>query len=221
MSPKALSIALGLHFLPLLACSVSTDEDVNVLDESPEADSIAATGPINSAGSSTEVWSVNAAWSDRDADGKTWEDRYSAWVASFKKIPGQNWGDTIEIPTPYGARKFPGPALECAEVAMTLRIAFASWHHLPFLLTGWENGKALYASHLGFVNADGSAAKGFPLFRAQYKDYEKTWKDGQAWPSDAKLRALHLGSDDTNSFLSDQGGAGAYFDELFLNKRVG
>src|SRR5690349_1537988 len=142
MSPKALSIALGLHFLPLVACSVSTDEDVNVLDESPEADSIAASGPINSAGSSAEVWSVNAAWSDRDADGKTWEDRYSAWVASFKKIPGRNWGDTIEIPTPYGARKFPGPALECAEVAMTLRITFASWHHLPFLLAGFDNGKA-------------------------------------------------------------------------------
>lgn len=222
MSPRTLAIALGLHFLPLVACTVATDEE-NMLDESPEADSIAVSGPVNVAGSSTEVWSVTAAWSDRNADGHTWSEEYALWTSSFKKIPGASWGDTIEIPTPYGARKLPGPALECAEVAMALRITFASWHHLPFLLGGWDAkaGRSLYASHLGFVYSDGTAAKGFPLFRAQYKDYEKSWKSGQAWPSDAGLRKLHLGSDDANAFLADQGGAGSYFDELFLNKRVG
>jgi hypothetical protein len=218
MSPRSLGIALGLQFLPLLACSVSSDDE-NVLDQSPEADSVSMSGPANSAGSSAEVWSVNAAWSDKAPSGHTWEEEFSVWVGSFKKIPG----DTIEIPSPYGARKLPGPALECAEVAMTLRITFASWHHLPFLLGAWDSkaNKAMFASHLGFVYADGTAVKGFPLFRAQYKDFEKTWHEGQAWPSDAQLRKLHLASDDTNSFLSDQGGAGSYFDELFLNKRVG
>lgn len=226
MSPRKLAIVLGLHFLPLVACSAATDDETG-LDQSPEADSISTSGPANNAGSSAEVWSVTAAWTDKAPSGRTWSEEFSTWVGSFEKIPGasSSWtqGDTIEIPTPYGARKFPGPALECAEVAMTLRIAFASWHHLPFLLGGWDSkaGRSMFASHLGFVYSDGSAVKGFPLFRAQYKDYEKSWKDGQAWPSDASLRKLHLGGDDANAFLSDQGGAGAYFDEMFLNKRVG
>jgi hypothetical protein len=47
-----------------------------------------------------------------------------------------------------------------------------------------------------------------------------------AWPKDATLRNYHLGSDDTVPWLPSTGstacpGAGAYFDEMFLNKRVG
>jgi hypothetical protein len=206
----------------LAACSGAPEDEESSLSESPEADSIAASGPVNVAGSPTEVWSVSHAWSDRDASGKTYEEKFSEWVSSFKKIPGASWGETIEIPTPYGKR-LPGPALECAEVAMTLRVAFASYNHLPFFISGWDDraGKMLYAGHFGFVYADGSNAKGFPQFRVQYKDYEKSWKEGSAWPSDPALRKLHLGSDDTNAFLGSDAGAGAYFDELFLNKRVG
>lgn len=210
-----------IGFLALAACSASSDGGEEGLFESPEADSISQSGPVNIAGSATEVWSVTHAWSDR-VDGITYEEKFAQWIESFAKIPGSNWGDTIEITTPYG-KKIAGPALECAEVAMTLRIAFASFNHLPFYLSGWDSnaGKMLYAGHFGFVYADGSPAKKFPLFKSQYKDFEKSWKQGTTWPSDPALRKLHLGGDDTNAFLGDDAGAGAWLDEILLNKRVG
>ena len=221
----------------LAACSANPGDLVegDTLDQSPEADTVSASGPVATSGSGTEVWSVTNAWTDRDtteakkagvawgaSSGLTWEQKYAAWVDSFKKVPGTGYGDTVEIPTPFGARKLVGPVLECAEVAMTLRVTFASWYHLPFYLTGWDSkaGRAMFAGHMGFVYADGTPAKGFPSFRAQYKDYEKQWKDGAAWPSDDALRKLHLGSDDANEALGGEG-AGAWFDEAFLNKRAG
>jgi hypothetical protein len=226
-----------LALLPLAACSAAPDrlEEGDTLDQSPEADTVSASGPVANPGGATEVWSVTNAWTDRDtvegkkagvawgaSSGLTWEQKYAAWVNSFKKIPSSGWGDTVEITTPFGTRTMPGPALECAEVAMFLRITFSSWYHLPFYLTGWDSkaGRSMFAGNFGFVYSDGSVAKGFPSFRAQYKDYEKSWKDGQAWPSDASLRKMHLGGDDANEFLKGEG-AGAYFDEMFLNKRVG
>lgn len=226
-----------LALLPLAACSAAPDgfEEPETFDQSREAETIAASGPVANNASASEVWSVTNAWTDRNTteakkagvawgsgSGLTWEQKYAAWVSSFKKIPSSGWGDTVEIPTPYDARAMPGPALECAEVAMTLRITFSSWYHLPFYLTGWDSkaGRAIFAGHFGFVYSNGNGAKGFPSFRVQYKDYERAWKGGQAWPNDASLRKLHLASDDANESLQGAG-AGAYFDELFLNKRVG
>lgn len=235
MKLRALLSLLALA--PLVGCSAGTDgfEEVETFDQSPEADTVSASGPVVTTGSATEVWSVSNQWTDRDtteakkagvawgaSSGLTWEQKYAAWINAFKKIPSSGWGDTIEIATPFGARTLPGPTLECAEVAMALRITFSSWYHLPFYLTGWDSkaGRAMFAGHFGYVYSDGTIAKGFPAFRSQYKDYEKSWKDGQAWPSDPSLRKLHLGSDDANEFLKGAG-AGAYFDELFLNKRAG
>lgn len=235
-------LVLGLALLPIAAmgCSAATDEEAPLdepLDSVPDALVDGMRGPVVVSGASTEVWSVTNAWGDTSttaaklpgvawgaSSGLTWEQKYAAWVNAMKRIPGVGYGDTIEIPTPYGSRVLPGPVLECAEVAMLLRITFSSWYHLPFFLTGW-NAKAkapLFAGHFGFVDSDGRTIAGFPSFRISYKDYEKSWKDGAAWPTDAKLRKLHLGSDDGASFLAEDGaGAGAYFDELFLNKRVG
>ena len=61
--------------------------------------------------------------------------------------------------------------------------------------------------------------------KAQYGDNEKTWHAGGAWPSDASLRKKHVGDSDTVNFITNPdgtpAGAGAYYDEIFLNKRVG
>lgn len=235
---SAIAFASALAFAPLAGCSADASEDEldGPLDSVPDALGENARGPLASDGSATEVWSVTNAWTDTKtveankagvawgaSSGLTWEQKYAAWIGAMKRIPAASWGDTIEIATPYGARTLPGPALECAEVAMLLRITFASWYHLPFFFTGW-NAKArapLFAGHMGFVGSDGRGAAGFPTFKLSYKDYEKSWKEGASWPTDAKLRSLHLGSDDANSFLGEGAGAGTYFDELFLNKRVG
>jgi hypothetical protein len=238
---RFLRLALASLVLFAPACAVSSGEGdgelEGPLDQVPEAIGESMTGPVAAPGAASEVWSVTNAWMDKSTpeakkagiawdagSGLTWEEKYARWIGSMKKIPSdRGWGESFEIPTPYGARTLHAPTLECAEVALLLRVTFASWYHLPFYLTGWDaaSKRSLYAGHFGFVYSDGSIAKGFPAFKTRYKDFEKTWKEGQSWPKDAALRSLHLGSDDGVPFLEPGAGAGAYFDELFLNKRVG
>ncbi len=209
------------------------------LDEVPEEgkfDGTAANGPRASAGIATEVWAVRRAWTDVTPEagmaweansGLDWEQKFDRWVAGFTtEARHHGSGQTFVMPTPYGERRFHAPTLECAEVALFLRATFASWHHLPFFVTGWDSRgrQSLYAGHFGFVNSSGARVANFPTFRTSYRDHEASWRVGQAWPSDSRLRGMRLGDDDTVAFLSEDGvdrGAGAYFDELFLNKRVG
>jgi len=203
-------------------------------------DGSAARGPRVSAGVATEVWSVSNAWADTDTaaarragmawgedSGLDWEEKFDLWVASFELEDRHHGsGQTFIMTTPYGERSFHAPTLECAEVAYLLRAAFASWYHLPFYVQGWdsEGRQALYVGHFGFINASGERVGKFPTFRSSYRDYEGDWSPGQPWPSDSRLRGYRLGDDDAIEFLSTDGrevGAGAYFDEIFLNKRVG
>lgn len=200
-------------------------------DEAKES----VSGPMGISGSPTEVWSIKNQWADRDTanaklagvswaanSGLSWEEKYRKWVASFGKTDGASWGKTIQIPTPYG-KTVGAPVLECAETAMFLRITFASWYHLPFYLEGWDSkGKQrMFAGHFGFVNASGARISPFPWFKTAYQDKEASWQAGQPWPSDAALRKMHLGGDDAVTQLEPGAGAGAYFDDLFLNKRAG
>jgi len=198
-------------------------------------------GPVVRSGAAWEVWPADNAWSDKDTpaakkagvawgedSGLTWEEKYDAWVATMETMPSDSgWGTTVSLKTPFGDKKLPAPTLECAEVAMFLRVTFASWYHLPFYLRGWdaETKQAVFAGHFGFVDAAGNGMGKFPRFKEKYKDYEKTWKVGDAWPSDSVLRSRRLADDDTVSFLTgpdgEELGAGAYFDEIFLNKRTG
>jgi hypothetical protein len=226
--------ALVLALLALVGC-----EDEGTKTEALEV--VDTSGPVVRSGSSTEVWSATNAWMDTDTaaakkpglawpanSGLTWEQKYQRWVQSLEVVPGSNGSsDTIAVKTPYANRTLPGPTLECAEVSIFLRVAFASWYHLPFFVKGWDaaNKRYLFAGHFGFVSADGSGAAQFPAFKTKYKDFESTWKEGSPWPTDTVLRSRRLASDDTVEFLTgpngEEVGAGAYFDEVFLNKRVG
>ncbi len=226
-APSALDVAVG---------ETNVDGPFDELPADQKFDGSLGRGPRVAAGADTEVWAVTNRWSDASAEagiaweadsGLDWEAKFDAWVASFDTEPRvEGSGQTFIVPTPFGDRRFHAPTLECAEVAILLRATFASWYHLPFYLAGWDaqGRQTMFAGHFGFVNASGERVGNFPKFRTSYRDYEGSWRAGQAWPSDARLRRYRLGDDDAVGFLSEDGverGAGAYFDELFLNKRAG
>lgn len=184
----------------------------------------------------SEVWNVTRDWSDVDREagvawdegsGLDWEAKFDAWVGQMTPVErSSGYGQTFRIKTPFGDRELDSPTLECAEVAILLRLTFASWYNLPFFLQGWDSAgrQSLFAGHFGFINKDGAIVGRFPAFRSNYRDYTDSWNPGDAWPTDTRLRGYRLGDDDGVEFLSTDGnevGAGAYFDELFLNKRVG
>ena len=249
---RLLPLLLALPALLLPACATGApnaldeaaeetglDAPLGAVPDEGKADGVEELGPTATAGAATEVWSVRNAWTERDTtearragvawgtnSGLDWEQKYERWVGSLEVIPRASFGQTVRLRTPQGMRTFDAPTLECAEFGMFLRATFASMHGLPFFITGWDatSRQALYAGHFGFVNRSGERVRNFPLFRTAYTDHSATWRDGQPWPSDARLRGLRLGNDDTVAFLSTDGttrGAGAYFDQIFLNKRVG
>lgn len=222
------------------AADSNEEEESGELDQSQDEVREVIPGPVAKS-TDAEVWTVENQWADKTSanakkagvawkenSGLTWEEKYQAWIGSFEKADAVSWGKTIRIPAPYG-KTLDGPVLECADVAIFLRMTFAAWYHLPFYLTGWKNGQSIYFGHFGVVDKNGNAVPGFPKFRAQYRDYESTWRSGQPWPSDPTLRNRHVGSDDgaagvrvgSDKTLKQGDGAGAYLDELFLNKRAG
>ncbi len=239
----SLTAALGLVACApedgALAAETGYDEPFGEVPDELKFDGDDAVGPRVAAGAATEVWAVRNQGSVRvttgarragiawgASSGLDWEQKFDRWVASFEVVPRASSGRTFRITTPYGARAFDAPTLECAEVALFLRATFASWYGLPFFVTGWDAStrQAMYAGHFGFVTRDGASLGRFPSFRTAYADHTSRWREGAAWPSDARLRGMRLGNDDAIAFLSTGGvevGAGAYFDEMFLNKRVG
>ena len=214
----------------------------NELGESGEAVTESAGGPsvVTFASNTAAVWDATNNWADKDTaeakkagmswganSGLTWEEKYTAWYKSFGIIAAEKggWGGdskTWEFPSPQGV-KIKAGVFECADTAMVMRVLFASWYKLPFYLSGWSNGQALYAGHFGFVTKDGRPAAGFPTFRTLYKDFTSTWQAGQAWPKDSVLRTRHIGTDDGVPWIKDpaDAGAGAWYDDALLNKRVG
>lgn len=195
-------------------------------------------GPAVGAGAAdTEVWKVTAQWADTDTpaarkagmawpenSGLSWDDKYSLWIDAMKATEATNGYTTYEFITPYG-KTLPAPAVECAETAILLRATFASWYGLPFFLQGSdEHGKRVYLGHFGFRTPEARYGN-TPLFKTKYRDYSDkagTWKTS-GWPQDTALRARHLGGsqDDDQPALGEGASAGTWFDEAFLNKRVG
>lgn len=193
--------------------------------------------------SSTAVWEVENAWTDTDTpqarkagmawpenSGLDWEEKYRAWINSFERVDSTGYGETFLLKTPWG-KTIPAPALECAEVVIFLRVTFASWYDLPYFMEASDgNGNRLYFGHFGLRTAQGRWGN-MPNFKTRYADYSadaQAFIDGDIqWPSDSKLADLSIpGSfDDAQPMLDSSSGetkhAGAYFDEIYLNKRVG
>ncbi len=238
-----LSLLVASAIAANTGCAVEEDgqeDESGELEQSHDEVREVIPGPVVKS-TDAEVWAVENQWADKttanakkagvawkENSGLTWEEKYQAWIGSFEKIDGLRYGKTIRLPAPYG-KTLDGPVLECADVAIFLRMTFAAWYHLPFYMTGWKNGQSIYFGHFGVVDKNGNAVPGFPRFRSQYRDYESSWRSGQPWPSDVTLRGRHVGTDDgadgvsvgNDKKLKGSDGAGAYLDELFLNKRAG
>ncbi|MEE2755172.1 MAG: hypothetical protein VYA30_00870 [Myxococcota bacterium] len=183
-----------------------------------------------------QVWPVTQGWNEITAEsglawasdsGLTWDEKYAAWLESMQTTeqPGENGLLTFNLTTPYG-KTLLAPVLECAEVAIFLRATFASWYGLPFFLEANDAGERIYLGHFGFRRSNGAPFSGTPRFKTRYQDYTAQWTPNGPWPIDRRLRKRGLyGGGDEVPFLGQFEGkaarAGAYFDEIFVNKRVG
>ena len=205
---------------------------LEVAAEVYRTDGLHSTGPLLSGlSSTTEVWAVTGRWyhvTDEAGpaweaySGLTWDAKYAAWIDAMAPAVAEDGHVTVEVTTPWG-EALPAPRLECAEMAMFLRATFASWYGLPFMMTAWHSSVGdIHLGHFGIVDDGGTRVTGYPSYGSSYDDLTDTDSDG-AWPSDPALaaRALTTLQDDHNGFLGDDAFAGAYFDRLFRNKRVG
>lgn len=211
-------------------------------DRFGKADNAGTPGPAVSADTSeTAVWEVKNQWEDRTTaearkagiawpadSGLNWDEKYSRWVQSMGITPGyETYYDTFTLVTPWG-KTLPAPRLECAEVAMFLRVTFASWYNLPFYLQAADSSGKIYFGHMGARTASGRY-KTTPLYKSWYRDYTASMagKTNEqivaSWPKDNTLRDRAVGDGDNMGFLEGSGAkrGGQYFDEIFLNKRVG
>jgi hypothetical protein len=222
--------------------NIGEPDEIDPSETLGKADSAGRVGPsVSYDNSSTAVWTVSNKWEDTttpaakeagmawDANsGLNWDEKYSLWVSQMPRIDGHDtYYETFEFMTPWG-KNLPAPKLECAEVAMFLRITFASWYNLPFFIEGVDSkGKRIFFGHFGARDIS-ARYQTTPLYKDWYTDYTanmagKTNAQIVAdWPSDAKLRSRGLyGGGDDQEFLGADLRSGAYFDEIFLNKRVG
>ncbi len=252
MHLRGLFVACLVSILGVLpACQDETapsDEDWGIDDPTFEdfstlgkADSFGVKAlPVSVEGSETQVWEVRNQWEDRDTpearkagiawpanSGLNWDEKYALWIQSMEKTASEaGWYDTFMLTTPWG-KTLPAPKLECAELAMFLRVAFAAWYHLPFYMTAVDaHGTRVYFGHFGARTRSGRY-KNTPKYKLWYRDYTEEYADLPQeellarWPKDERLRSRGIGDDDQMDFLFPGARAGAYFDEIFLNKRVG
>jgi len=203
-------------------------------EEPPEpgkADAVLMTRavPKTADAEATQVWAATRTWTNkvdvdfspyfRRSDNITWNEAFRVFVGKLESTTAVNGYRTYKITNPWG-KTLPIAALECAEQAMFLRVAFSSWFNLPFFLEAIDGtGKRMFAGHFGFRTLTGVYSN-FPRYKTLYKDY--TANRPATWPKDEKLRAKKLGSyDDVQPMIAPNATIGAYLDELHLNKRVG
>jgi len=209
--------------------------EFDLVNDFDKADGMGAAAiPVSADGSDTAVWEVKNDWADTDTaaaraagpawpanSGLNWEQKFSLWVASLPKIDGYSY-PTFSITNPQG-KTITAPVLECAEVAYFLRVTFASWYNLPFFMEAVDGtGTRVFFGHFGWRTASGRY-KNSNLFKAWYRDYTGGNYTVANWPHDEKLRSkkLYGANDDIQPVFGPEAHAGVYFDELFLNKRVG
>ncbi len=249
--PALVAIALVLALAPSLTACSAADPELDEWElygvEGPfsngdplgKADSANVPGPwVNTNTKATQVWTARNKWEDTDTtaaraagiawpadSGLNWDEKYARWVEGMPRQAGNNtYYDTFTLTTPW-TKTVPAPKLECAEMGIFLRVTFASWYELPFFMTAVDGqGTRVYFGHFG-ARTKTQRYKNTPKYGYSYKDYSNWTQekiDAQGWPEDAKLRerGLHGGGDDM-PFIEPGARAGAYFDEIYLNKRTG
>jgi hypothetical protein len=249
--PTLIATALVLALAPSLAACSGADPEAdewalygvegpfNSGDPLGKADSANVPGPfVNTNTTATQVWTARNKWQDTDTSaasaagiawsadsGLTWDQKYSLWVDAMPRQAGNNtYYETFTLLTPW-TKTLPAPKLECAEMAIFLRVTFASWYELPFFMTAVDGGGSrVYFGHFG-ARTKTQKYKNTPNYGYSYKDYSDWTQekiDAQGWPRDEKLRERGLyGGGDDMPFIEEGALAGAYFDEIYLNKRTG
>ena len=202
-------------------------------------DSAGIPGPlVNTNTSDTQVWTARSKWEDTDTEaarkagiawpansGLTWDQKYQRWIEALPRTAGfQTYYDTFTLTTPWG-KTLPSPKLECAEMAMFLRVTFAAWYELPFYMTAVDaSGTRIYFGHFG-ARTKSSRYVNTPQYALVYRDYTSmpAAQYTQSWPRDEVLRTRGLDgpADDTDDFIEPGAHSGAYLDEIHLNKRAG
>jgi len=229
-------IAIVSLLVALTACA-DDSETVDELDPGGplgKEDSAGVTSlPVNADYSDTQAWVVKNQWEDTDTadarkagmawgenSGLNWDEKFSLWVGSFQQIPSfDSWFKTVTISTPF-AKSVQGPKLDCADLAILLRMSFASWYHLPFYLVGYDHNTAVYFGHFGVRTGTGAwpQASRWP----SYADYSNQTPDQYTanWPRDEVLRKRGISQGDDLPFLGQGARLGAFLDEIHLNKRA-
>lgn len=238
--------SFGLPMLCLLSAVAMAchSEEEDAFDEAAEldpggplgkADAIRMSGlPVHGNYASTRVWEARNRWEDTDTpaaraagiawpadSGLTWDEKYSAWVRSLAPIDGDTVSTTFELSTPWG-KTLPAPKLDCADVALVLRVSFAAWYNLPFYVVGFDGGRAVYFGHFGIRTKNGRW-NGMPRFALAYDDFSHMSPQEAlySWPTDDKLRRRGVQKGDDQPFLGEGARTGTYLDEIHLNKRAG
>ncbi|MFT6144368.1 MAG: hypothetical protein ACJATT_000934 [Myxococcota bacterium] len=239
LAPDLSAADLGTNDVPVHDLGIGKDTLGPVRDVYRSI-GLTAVGPITSGlASSTQVWPVSRSWDATDSgaglawdtnSGLSWDEKFATWVDSLTEVTGEDGHATVQVTTPWG-RTLPSPRLECAEMAMFLRVSFAAWYELPFFMSAYSPsvGHTVFYGHFGLVNGSGARLSGTPRFATSYNDYTDDFAHmsgsalDAAWPDDTSLetRAITSSRDDVVEFLGADAYAGAYFDELHLNKRVG
>ncbi len=238
-------VLVGLTMVWSLGCGGGETEQVEdesfdfgdftlVNDEGKEDGLGVAALPVSADGTETAVWTVKNQWADINTaaakkaglawgenSGLNWEQKYQKWVESLPRIEAYDGYDTFLITNPQG-KSLPAPALECSEVAIFLRITFASWYNLPFFMEARDSAGRVYLGHFGWRNAAGRY-KNSPKYKSWYRDYTGGNYTEENWPRDTTLaaRGLYGADDDYQPFIDENARVGKYMDEMFLNKRVG
>ena len=153
----------------------NTPAELTELTPGGKADGVGTPGPqLSWDNDQYQVWQVDHQWDEVTSEeglawtansGLTWNEKYVAWVENLPVIPHPTSEGlkTFELTTPHG-KNIVAPVLECAEVAIFLRIAFASWHGLPFYMQASDGGRPVYIGHFGFRSASGASFANAPRF---------------------------------------------------------
>jgi hypothetical protein len=230
--------AVFILVVAVAGCVAGDDGPTGELDPGPATAKEDSAGipalPVTGDYAATQAWVVTNQWEDTSTpdarkagmawgenSGLNWDQKFAAWVGSFQQVDSiDSWFKTIDVSTPFG-KTVHGPKIDCADLALLLRISFAAWYHLPIYFVGYDGGKPIYFGHFGIRTATGPWPQA-PMFATAYRDYSDMTpaQYNAAWPHDTSLRTRGVSQGDELPFLGPGAREGAFLDEIHLNKRA-